>query len=150
MDYFDIDVYSRAISTKSADAQLWFDRQLSRPEVPMGTEPTDTFQQKAEPYVPWATTEYIFIDGSDRLGVEPLTLNAPYPCTRTGFCKATFLVKARSGCDYDAFFSHWLSAHSENVMNTAVAAGAFSILVERVVMRGDDRDGARVDEGRRR
>ena len=28
MDYFDIDVYSRKVSTDSADAQLWFDRGL--------------------------------------------------------------------------------------------------------------------------
>ena len=28
MDYFDVDVYSRKITTKSADAQLWFDRGL--------------------------------------------------------------------------------------------------------------------------
>ncbi len=28
MDYFDIDVYSRKITTRSADAQLWFDRGL--------------------------------------------------------------------------------------------------------------------------
>ena len=28
MDYFDIDVYSRKITTSSSDAQLWFDRGL--------------------------------------------------------------------------------------------------------------------------
>ena len=28
MDYFDVDVYSRKISTSSSDAQLWFDRGL--------------------------------------------------------------------------------------------------------------------------
>ena len=28
MDYFDVDVYSRKITTKSAKAQLWFDRGL--------------------------------------------------------------------------------------------------------------------------
>ena len=28
MDYFDIDVYSRKVTTSSADAQLWFDRGL--------------------------------------------------------------------------------------------------------------------------
>ncbi len=110
-------------------AQLWFDRALPRPEVPMGTEPRDTFQQKAEPYVPWATTEYVVLDGSDHLGAEPLTLNAPYPSTRSGFFKVSFLVKACRDCDYEAFFTHWLGVHVPNVMNTAVAAGGFGYVV---------------------
>ena len=41
--------------------------------------------------------EYVVMDGSDQLPVEPLTLNAPYPCTRSGFFKVTFLVKAKEG-----------------------------------------------------
>ena len=56
-------------------AQLWWPRVLPRPDTPMGTEPTDTFQQKALPYVPWPTTEYVVMDGGERLAVEPLTLN---------------------------------------------------------------------------
>lgn len=110
-------------------AQLWFERQLPRPKVPMGTQPTDTFQQKAEPYVPWATTEYVVLDGSDHLGAEPLTLNAPYPSTRSGFFKVSFLVKARGDCDYAAFFAHWLSVHVPNVMKTALNAGGFGYIV---------------------
>ena len=66
-------------------AQLWWDRALPAPDVPFGTTPSDTFQQKAEPYVPWATTEYVVMDGSERLRVEPNTLNAPFPCTRSRF-----------------------------------------------------------------
>lgn len=110
-------------------AQLWFDRQLPRPDVPIGTEPTDTFQQKAEPYVPWATREYIVLDGSAHLASDPLTLNAPYPSTRSGFQKVSFLVKARSDCDYDAFFTHWLDVHVPNVRDTAIGAGGFGYVV---------------------
>ena len=110
-------------------AQLWFDRQLPRPDVPMGTEPADTFQQKAEPYVPWATTEYVVVDGSDHLPANPLTLNAPYPSTRSGFFKGCFLVGAHSGCDYDAFYAHWLSVHVPNVIRTLTKAGGFGYVV---------------------
>ena len=68
-------------------AQLWWDKALPMPKAPHGTKPSDTFQQKAEPYVPWASTEYIVMDGSENLKVEPLTLNAPFPCTLSGFYK---------------------------------------------------------------
>ena len=57
-------------------AQLWWDQALPKPQVPHGTEPTDTFQQKAEPYMPWATTEYVVIDGSERLSTSPLTFSS--------------------------------------------------------------------------
>ena len=110
-------------------AQLWFDRPLPRPEVPHGTEPTDTFQQKAEPYVPWATREYVVLDGSEHLASEPLTLNAPFPNTRSGFFKVSFLVKARSDCDYDAFFAHWLEVHVPNVTDTLIATNGFGYVV---------------------
>ena len=40
-------------------AQLWWDAALPMPKVPHGTTPTDTFQEKAETYVPWTTTEYV-------------------------------------------------------------------------------------------
>jgi hypothetical protein len=88
------------------------------PEVPHGTKPTDTFQQKSEPYMPWATTEYEAMDGSGNLEVEPLTLNEPCPCTRSGFYKVSFLVKAQEGFDFVEFYSHWLNAHLPNVRST--------------------------------
>ncbi len=110
-------------------AHLWFGRQLPRPEVPHGTEPTDTFQQKAEPYVPWATREYVVLDASDQLRSEPLTLNAPYPKTRSGFFKVSFFVKARGDCNYDAYFAHWLNVHVPNVTETLIAANGFGYVV---------------------
>lgn len=110
-------------------AQLWFDRALPRPKVPHGTTPSDTFQQKAEPYVPWATTEYVVIDGSAALPIEPLTLNAPFPCTRSGFFKVTFLVRALEGVDFGVFFEHWLGVHVPNVRSTMEQVGGFGYVV---------------------
>ena len=72
-------------------AALWWDEAPATPPAPHGTEPRDSFHQKVEPYLSWATTEYVVIDGSDHLPVEPLTLNAPFPTTRSGFFKVTFL-----------------------------------------------------------
>ena len=108
-------------------AQLWFGKPLPMPETPQGTVPADTFQQKAEPYVPWATREYVVMDGA--LPVEPLTLNPPFPCTRSGFFKVTFLVKAREGTDFDAFFAHWLDVHVPNVRSTMEQVGGFRYAV---------------------
>ena len=110
-------------------AQLWWDRPLRRPPEPMGTTPTDTFQQKAEPYLSWATTEYVVMDGSEHLAVQPLTLNPPFPCTRSGFFKITFLVKARAEADCARLFEHWLSVHVPNVQRTMEAAGGFRYVV---------------------
>ena len=45
-------------------AQLWWDKAIPYPEVPHGTTLTDSFQEQAEPYVPWATREYVVMDGS--------------------------------------------------------------------------------------
>ena len=114
-------------------AQLWFDIALPKPDVAHGTEPTDSFQEKAEPYVPWATTEYVVIDGSDHLPVTPLTLNAPFPTTRSGFCKVTFLVKAKPNADFTALFDHWLDVHVPNVRNVMEKVGGVRYVVSHSV-----------------
>jgi hypothetical protein len=110
-------------------AQLWWSRALPAPKEPYGIEPTDTFQQKAEPYVPWATTEYVIMDGSDQLPSKPLTLNPPFPTTRTGFLKITFLVQAKAGIDFTALFTHWLDVHVPNVRAVMKKAGGFGYVV---------------------
>ncbi len=110
-------------------AQLWYDEPPPRPSVPSATTPTDTFQQNVEPYVPWATTEYIVIDGSEHLKVEPLTLNAPFPCTRSGFYRVSFLVKAREGSDFKKFHHHWLNTHVPNVKSVMEKVGGFRYVV---------------------
>lgn len=108
-------------------AQLWWTEEPQRPSEPHGLEPRDTFQQKAEPYVPWATTEYPVIDGD--IGVEANTLNEPFPCTRSGFVKATTLVKAKPGIDFDEFYRYWLGHHAENVATAAAAAGGLRYVI---------------------
>ena len=110
-------------------AQLWWPRPLPKPKTGFGAQPRDTFQQKAEPYMPWATTEYVVIDGSEHLDTAPLTLNAPYPMTRSGFHKVTYLVAARPDTDYDEFFAHWLNIHVPNVKATMEAVGGFRYVV---------------------
>lgn len=110
-------------------AQLWWDAALPKPEIAHGTTPTDSFQERAEPYIPWGTTEYVAIDGSDQIPVEPLTLNAPYPCTRSGFLKMTYLVKAKEGADFNAFFDYWLGDHVSNVMDVMNQVGGFRYVV---------------------
>ena len=110
-------------------AQLWWDRPLPMPKVAHGITPTDTFQQKVEPYVPWASTEYIVMDDSKKLKVEPLTLNAPFPCTRSGFYKVSFLVKAKEDTDFDKFYSHWLNTHVPNVRSVMEQVGGFRYVV---------------------
>jgi hypothetical protein len=78
-------------------------------------------QPHAEPYFPWASREYVVMEGSENLKVEPLTLNAPFPCTRSGFYRVSFLVKANQGADFDKFYSHWLNIHVSNVRSTMEA-----------------------------
>ena len=108
-------------------AQLWWDAPLRMPKVPHGTTPTDSFQERSEPYVPWNTTEYVVMDGG--LEVQPLTLNDPFPNTRSGFFKKSFLVKAKQGTDYETFFSHWLDVHVPNVESTMRQVGGFRYCV---------------------
>lgn len=110
-------------------AQLWWEKPLPRPDIPHGSDPTDSFQQHAEPYVPWATREYIVIDGAEHLDASPLTLNDPFPNTRSGFFKINFLVKAVAGTDYGAFFAHWLDVHVPNVRSVMEQVGGFRYVV---------------------
>lgn len=119
-------------------AQLWWPRPLPKPSASFGAEPRDTFQQKAEPYSPWATREYVVTDGSEHLDTAPLTLNAPYPMTRSGFLKMTFLVAAKPATDYDEFFAHWLNVHVPNVEATLAAAGGFRYVVSHSIEPDDE------------
>ncbi len=103
-------------------AQLWWDRDLPRPSEPYGTIPADTFQQKAEPYVPWPTIEHVALDGT--LPVVPNTLNAPFPCTRSGFTKLVTLISVRPGVEPKRLLDHWCEVHAPNVVAQAGEVGA--------------------------
>jgi hypothetical protein len=49
------------------------------------------------------------MDGA--LPLNPQTLNPPFPCTRSGFFKVTFLLPLRPGAERDELFDHWLDVH---------------------------------------
>jgi hypothetical protein len=108
-------------------AQLWFDAPLPRPKQPFGEPPRDSFQERAEPYVPWPTEEQVIVDG--QLPVEALTLNAPFPTTRSGFVKATYLIVTKRDADHDAFFRHWLDVHAPSVVTTLNQVGGFRYVI---------------------
>lgn len=108
-------------------AQLWWDEPLPRPKAPHGASPTDSFQEKAEPYLPWTTEEYVVMDGE--LPLEPLTLDNAFPCTRSGFYKKSFLVKAKPETDFAAMFAHWLEVHVPNVRSCMEQVGGFRYCV---------------------
>jgi len=118
-------------------AQLWWSKPLPPIKQPIGTEPTDTFQQKVEPYVPWATREYVVMEGAEHLRSEPLTLNDPFPSTRSGFYKISFLVGAstlRNGeADPDEFFAHWLDVHAPNAESVMRQVGGYRYVVSHSV-----------------
>lgn len=119
-------------------AQLWFERPPAAPEVPHGTTPVDSFQERAEPYVGWATTEYVVIDPTPDLPIEPLTLNPPFPCTRSGFHKVSFLVRAKAGVDHEALYRHWLGTHVPNVASVMRKVGGFGYVVSHSMDPGAD------------
>jgi hypothetical protein len=108
-------------------AQLWFPEALPMPGEPHGTKPTDSFQERAEPYLPWATREYVVVDGP--LPLEPLTLDPPYPCTRSGFVKASLFVTAKAGIDLDALQHHWFDVHAPSVVSAMEPNGGFRYVI---------------------
>ncbi len=110
-------------------AQLWFSDPHPPMKHPAGDPPSDTFQEKAEPYRNWALKEYIVREGKDNLSVDPLTLNEPFPTTRSGFFRLNYLVAAKPGTDFDEFFAHWLNVHVPNVDSHLVRAGGFRYIV---------------------
>ncbi len=117
-------------------AQLWWDRPLPKPQQPFGDPARDTFQAKAEPYWPWATREYVVMDAD--LPAAPNTLNEPFPMTRSGFLKITFLVAARDGIDHDAFFKHWLEVHVPNVTSVMQQVGGTRYVVSHSLQPADE------------
>lgn len=108
-------------------AQIWADAPFPREETPHGTTPRDTFQQKANPYVGWPTTEYVIVDGD--LPLTPNDLDEPFPCTRGGFLKVTTLLTAKPEVDHRALTDHWLNVHAPNVAGVMEQVGAFRYAV---------------------
>ena len=71
------------------------------------------------------------LDGS--LPVVPNTLNEPFPATRSGFYKVTFLVPARDGVEVDEAFRHWLEVHAPNVRGVMTEIGGLRYVVNHSV-----------------
>ena len=67
------------------------------------------------------------IDGN--LEAQPNNLNSPYPITRSGFAKITFLVAAKPDIDFAALFDHWLQVHIPNVRETMHKVGGTRYVV---------------------
>lgn len=67
--------------------------------------------------------------GQDKLSTDPLTLNEPYPATRSGFFRLNYLVAAKPGTDFDEFYSHWLNVHVPNVDSHLDRTGGFRYVV---------------------
>ncbi|MGI9597661.1 MAG: EthD domain-containing protein, partial [Acidimicrobiales bacterium] len=84
-----------------------------------------------------ATTEYVVVDG--HIPVVPNTLNAPYPCTRSGFVKVSALIAARPGTDYDEFFEYWLGPHAGNVADALDRAGGIRYVISLSEQPADER-----------
>ncbi|MFT7220981.1 MAG: hypothetical protein ACI8Z1_002602 [Candidatus Azotimanducaceae bacterium] len=110
-------------------AQMFMDEPLETPVEGHGSKPVDSFHEHVQPYFGWATREYIVMDGSQWLPVRPLTLNAPFPTTRSGFFKVTYLVKAKPNIDHEAFYDHWLGVHLKNVSATMRKLGGFRYVI---------------------
>lgn len=108
-------------------AQLWYDKAWPRPAEAIGSEPMDTFQQKAKPYLSWATKEYVFLDGE--LPIEPLTLNEAFPTTRSGFYKVTMLAALKDQSDHKTFTDYWLNDHAPRAADRQREAGALRYVV---------------------
>jgi hypothetical protein len=51
------------------------------------------------------------------------------PTSRSGFLKVTYLVTARPGVDFDAFYAYWLDVHVPEVVRTMRETGGFRYVV---------------------
>lgn len=110
-------------------AQMFMDKPLKTPNGGHGRKPADSFHEHVQPYFGWSTREYVVLDGSSQLPVHPLSLNAPFPTTRSGFFKVTYLMKARPQIDHQALYDHWLKVHSLNVSETMGKVEGFRYVV---------------------
>ena len=56
-------------------------------------------------------------------------MNDAFPTTSSEFFKATFLVSAKEGIDYDQLFQHWLGAHAANAKSVLEKTGGFRYVI---------------------
>ena len=126
-------------------AQMFLKKPLKTPLEGFGARPADSFHELVQPYFGWATREYLVLDGSEFLPVRPLTLNAPFPTTRSGFFKVTHLVKSIPGADHDTLNAYWLSDHASMVADLMRQVGGFHFAVG-ISLEPDDAPYAGIEE----
>ncbi len=111
-------------------AQMFLAKPLATPAQGFGAKPVDSFQEHAQPYFGWATKEYVFLQGDEFLPVHPLTLNAPFPTTRSGFFKVTRFVEAKNNAaEGDQLHGYWRQEHAVQVVEAMRAVGGFRYVV---------------------
>jgi hypothetical protein len=110
-------------------AQMFLAEPLATPPEGFGAKPKDSFHEHVQPYFGWATREYIFLQGDELLPVTPLTLNAPFPTSRSGFFKVTRFVEANNDIDDTSLHNCWLQEHAPNVVDAMSTVGGFRYVV---------------------
>jgi hypothetical protein len=108
-------------------AQLWFQAPMPYPDEPFGTQPSDSFQEHAEPYHAWETKETVLFDHLPF--AQGLTLNEPYPTTRTSIHRITLLIPTESGSIDLSTLNHWLGHETGPFQDQAEAAGCLRCAV---------------------
>jgi len=111
-------------------AQMFLDESLPNPPAGFGAKPVDSFHERAvQPYYGWATREIVVISGSDELPVRPLTLNAPFPTSRSGFFKVVTFVPMVQSADNEALQSDWLNRRAGRIAHAMQQVNGFRYVV---------------------
>lgn len=108
-------------------AQLWFESPMPYPQMPFGTQPSDSFQEHAAPYNAWETSETVLFDHLP--APEGLTLNEAYPTTRTRVHRTTVLIPSETErLDLNAL-NEWLEQNTSHFGSRAQGSGCLRCAV---------------------
>lgn len=111
-------------------AQMFLEQPLVNPDAGFGAKPVDSFHERAvQPYFGWPTREFVVTAGTDVLPVTPLTLDAPFPTSRSGFFKVVTFVPLQQTADNTAMQAKWLEQRAPRVADALEQAGGFRYLV---------------------
>ena len=111
-------------------AQMFLDQPLANTSEGFGAKPVDSFHDRAvQPYFGWATREFVILDGSEKLPVQPLTLGSPFPTSRSGFFKVVNFVPTPADRDHQTFQSDWLSSRIDWVTQAMGQTDGFRYVV---------------------
>lgn len=131
-------------------AQMFLNEPLHNPCGGFGMVPADSFHERAvEPYFGWPTKEFIILSGSNDLQVHPLTLDAPFPCSRSGFFKVVMFTPANPQVDPQLLETHWRQTRAPQMQGTMEATKGFRYVVsigQNQTHRGHHREYAAMEE----